>query len=129
MCTIAVCVVSTPPCPPEGSAPVTAPRVPPTLDFARDTPQVPAPAGGAPHIHFRRHRELFGLQHAFFALQEREYTPEDLGPEIPQLVNGLNAAFRPYYFHFDEDRERAVARMSARSEQVEPAGWSAGRVQ
>lgn len=82
-------------------------------------------------MHFRRHRELFGLQHAFFALQERQYTPEVLGPEIPQLVNGLNAAFRPYFFYFDEDRECAVTRMAARSEQLEPqraAGRPAGRV-
>ena len=88
---------------------------------SRVASQVEAPGGLSKHIHFRRHRELFDLQHGVFALQEREYTPDELGPEMPQLVNGLQATFRPYYFNFEEDRESAVARLGMRSLQLEPA--------
>jgi hypothetical protein len=79
------------------------------------------------HIHFRRYRDLFGLLHAFVALQEREYAAEDVGPLIPQLFDGLTASVRPYYFYFEDERERAVARLTARSEQLEPPAPAAAQ--
>ena len=101
----------------------------PSLHITRtavDCLQVDGHPGGPKYVHFRRYRELHGLLQAFVSMQERAYAPDQIGPIVPRLLNLVSGSVRPYFFFFEDERERAVARLAARSEQVEPARTPGG---
>ena len=82
---------------------------------------VPGALSAAPHVHFRRYRELLRLHAAMVELQRRRYTPESgIGPVVLSVLNTLASAQRAFYFFSEARRDEAVAAMAARSMQVEP---------
>jgi hypothetical protein len=76
-------------------------------------------AGGVSLLHFRRQRELHKLFSAIFAMQEGSYGTH-LPPQVPAVINMLNATARAFYCAFDDDRDAVLQRLEAASHAIQP---------
>lgn len=77
--------------------------------------------GGPKGINFKRYRTLITMTAPIVGLQQRSYLATGvIRAELPNVVLLLQTTLRNFHFHWDEDREKAVARLEARSHAIEP---------